>query len=168
MTESIRICAVARQFHVRPIVRDDHDQWLALWHAYNVFYGRTGNPPVEPAVTARTWQRFFDEGEPLWALVAEDAAAGSKGGRLIGFTHYLFHLGTNHIAPLCYLEDLFTAEAARGRGVGQALIEAVCDAARVAGAARVYWQTHRGNATARRLYDRVAENSGCIVYEKAL
>jgi GNAT superfamily N-acetyltransferase len=148
---------------VRAIRRDDHDQWLPLWHAYNVFYGRTGSPPVPPAVTAATWGRFFDAYEPLWALVAADGE-----GRLVGFTHYLFHLGTNSIAPLCYLEDLFTTEAVRGRGVGQALIEAVCDAARAAGAARVYWQTQEGNATARRLYDKVARNEGFIVYGKDL
>ena len=154
---------MAEDITIRAARREDHDAWLALWHAYNVFYGRTGEPPVAPAVTAATWGRVFDEGQPLWALVAEDAE-----GRLVGFTHYLFHLGTNHLAPLCYLEDLFTAEAARGKGVGRALIEAVCDAARAAGAARVYWQTQESNATARRLYDRVAENSGCIVYEKDL
>ena len=35
-------------------------------------------------------------------------------------------------------------------------------------AARVYWQTHESNAVARRLYDRVAENSGFIVYRHPL
>jgi len=152
---------------LRPVTGADHEQWRALWHAYNVFYGRTGGPagepPVAPAVTAATWGRFFDDGQPLWALVAEDGD-----GRLLGFTHYLYHLGTNTVAPLCYLEDLFTVEAARGRGVGRALIEGVCDAARAAGAPRVYWQTQESNATAQRLYDGVAENSGFIVYERNL
>jgi len=153
---------------VRAVRREDHDQWLPLWHAYNIFYGRRGEPPVEPAVTAATWDRFFADGEPLWALVAEDTGAGSGKGRLLGFTHYLFHLGTNHVAPVCYLEDLFTAEAARGRGAGRALIEAVAEAARAAGAARLYWLTQEHNATARRLYDAVAVKSDFIVYDKAL
>jgi len=152
---------------VRAVRREDHAQWLDLWHAYNVFYGRSwgpnGEPPVEPAVTAAAWGRFFDDDQPLWALVAEDGS-----GQLVGFTHYHFHLGTNSVAPLCYLEDLFTVEAARGRGVGRALIEAVCDAAKAAGAVRVYWQTHESNATARRLYDRVAERPGFIIYQREL
>jgi GNAT superfamily N-acetyltransferase len=158
---------MAEGITVRAARREDHDRWLVLWHAYNVFYGRSwgpaGEPPVAPAITAATWGRFFEAGEPLWALVAEDAD-----GALAGFTHYLFHRGTNHIEPVCYLEDLFTAEAARGRGVGEALIQAVCAAARAAGAARVYWLTQEGNATARRLYDRVAEKSDFIIYDKAL
>ncbi|MGD1880128.1 MAG: GNAT family N-acetyltransferase [Kiloniellaceae bacterium] len=150
-------------FRIRPVTREDHAAWLPLWHAYNVFYGRTGEPPVAPAVTAATWERFFDDGEPLWALVAAEAD-----GTLVGFTHYLFHRTSNAIAPLCYLEDLFTTEAARGRGVGGALIEAVYGAAKAAGVPSVYWQTQEGNATARRLYDRVAEKSEFIVYGKDL
>jgi len=56
----------------------------------------------------------------------------------------------------------------RGQGIGRLLIEAVYAAATAAGAARVYWQTHERNATARRLYDTLAENSGFLVYRKML
>jgi len=34
------------------------------------------------------------------------------------------------------------------------------------GATRVYWQTHETNATAMRLYDRVAERTGFVIYRK--
>ena len=60
----------------------------------------------------------------------------------------------------------------RGRGEnssGAGLIvdnEAVYAAAAKAGSQRVYWQTHETNATAMRLYDRVAERSGFVVYRK--
>ena len=56
--------------------------------------------------------------------------------------------------------------AARGRGVGRALIEAVYDRARAAGCSRVYWQTHESNATAMALYDTLAERSGFVVYRR--
>lgn len=147
---------------IRAARRDDHAGWLPLWEAYNVFYGNVGAKAVPAAVTAATWGRFFEEREPLHALVAE------RDGALLGFTHYLFHRSTSLIAPTCYLEDLFTVEAARGQGVGGALIAAVYDAARAAGVSRVYWLTQEGNATARRLYDRVAQKSDFIVYDKAL
>jgi hypothetical protein len=32
----------------------------------------------------------------------------------------------------------------------------------------VYWQTHESNATARKLYDKVAEYSGFLVYRRLL
>jgi GNAT superfamily N-acetyltransferase len=147
---------------VRPVSRDDYQQWLTLWDGYNAFYGRSGTTALAPEITAMTWSRFFDAYEPVHALVAESE------GRLIGLTHYLFHRSMTSIAPLCYLSDLFTSEAARGKGVGRALIEAVYDKARAAGSPRVYWQTHETNATAREVYDKVADLSGFIVYRKAL
>jgi GNAT superfamily N-acetyltransferase len=125
-----------------PIVRfataADFAQWLPLWQGYNAFYGRTGDTALPAAITECTWQRFFDPQEPMHAL----------------------------LAPICYLNDLYTVEAARGRGVGKALIEAVYAQARLAGSQRVYWQTHETNQTAMRLYDQVAERSGFLVYRR--
>jgi GNAT superfamily N-acetyltransferase len=147
---------------IRAAAREDYDQWLVLWDGYNAFYGRSGPTALSPDITRTTWARFFDAYEPVHALVAE------ADGQLVGLAHYLFHRSTTSIAPSCYLQDLFTAESARGRGVGGALIEAVADRARAAGCSRIYWQTHETNAAARKLYDKVAERSGFIVYRKAL
>jgi len=78
----------------------------------------------------------------------------------------LFHRSTTAIQPVCYLQDLFTSEAARGKGVGRALINGVYQQARLAGSPRVYWQTHQTNLTAMQLYDKVAEQSGFVIYRK--
>lgn len=147
---------------IRPVARADHGQWLPLWDGYNAHYGRSSDTALDPAVTAMTWSRFFDAYEPVHCLVAE------QDGRLLGLTHYLFHRSTISIEPSCYLQDLFTTLGARGKGVGRALVEAVYDAAKAAGASRVYWQTHETNTTAMRLYDQVAEKSGFVVYRKLL
>jgi GNAT superfamily N-acetyltransferase len=145
---------------VRFVARGDFDRWLPLWDGYNAFYGRTGKTALARETTERTWQRFFDGYEPVYGLVAE------SGGALLGLTHYLYHRSTTAIEPVCYLQDLFTAEAARGKGVGRALIEEVYRQAKLAGCARVYWQTHETNRTARTLYDKVAEHQGFIIYRK--
>jgi GNAT superfamily N-acetyltransferase len=145
---------------IRPVVRSDFDRWLPLWDGYNRFYGRHGSTALDLEVTKVTWERFFDAYEPVLALVAE------RDGKLLGLAHYMFHRSTISVAPVCYMQDLFTSEAARGKGIGRALIEAVYAAAQKAGAARVYWQTHETNQTAMRLYDQVAERSGFLVYRK--
>jgi hypothetical protein len=44
------------------------------------------------------------------------------------------------------------------------LIEAVAEAARVAGANSPYWLTHQSNTVARQLYDRLGQNQGFIQY----
>ncbi len=105
---------------------------------------------------------FFDPGEPVHALVAE-----SKGA-LLGLVHYLFHRSTTRLDPVCYLQDLFVTQAVRGGGVGRALIEGVYEQARRADSTHVYWQTHCTNTDAMKLYDKVAENTGFLVYAKPL
>ena len=147
---------------VRAVARDDYDDWLPLWLGYNAFYGRIGETALPPDITAATWSRFFDAYEPVHALVAE------ADGALLGLVHFLYHRSTTMIEPNCYLQDLFTAEAVRGRGIGRALIEAVYARARADGLSRVYWLTHETNRTAMKLYDQVAENSGFVMYRKAL
>lgn len=147
---------------IRPVQPGDHAAWRALWDGYNAFYGRSGDVALPAAITDTTWARFLDPDEPVHALVA------ARGERLLGLAHYLFHRSTTAIGPSCYLQDLFTVEDARGRGVGRALIEAVYAAAAAAGSPRVYWQTHETNASAMRLYDVVAERSGFLVYRKRL
>lgn len=143
---------------IRPVRPDDRPGWEPLWQGYQTFYNN--NPSRE--VTDTTWSRFLDPAEPVHALVAEAE------GKLVGLVHYLFHRNTWMIGPVCYLQDLFTAPEARGRGVGRQLIEAVYAEAQRAGSPRVYWLTHETNATARALYDKLAERSGFIQYRKAI
>jgi GNAT superfamily N-acetyltransferase len=153
---------MSSELSVRFVTRQDYERWLPLWDGYNAFYGRSGPTALPLEITRVTWQRFFDAYEPMHALVAE------HDGELLGLTHYLLHRSTIAIEPVCYLQDLFTSEAARGKGVGRALINGVYDQARRIGCGRVYWQTHETNRTARTLYDKVAENQGFIIYRKPL
>ena len=145
---------------IRFIVRADFPQWLPLWEGYNKFYRRSGKTALADEITQMTWARFFDAYEPVHAIVAE------TDGQLVGLVHYLFHRSTISIAPTCYLQDLFTKESVRGKGVGRTLINAVYEQAKLVGSARVYWHTHESNSIAMKLYDQVAQNSGFVVYRK--
>jgi GNAT superfamily N-acetyltransferase len=147
---------------IRPVQREDFPVWKVLWDGYNAFYGRSGPTALPDEITQTTWLRFFDADEPVHAIVAESA------GELLGLAHFLYHRSTIQLAPSCYMQDLFTVEAARDKGVGRALIGAVYERAEKAASPRVYWQTHETNATAMQLYDQVAEKSGFIVYRKLL
>jgi GNAT superfamily N-acetyltransferase len=147
---------------IRAVQRKDFQQWKPLWEGYNAFYGRKGETALPEAISNMTWSRFFDAYEHVHALVAEQSS------QLVGIVHYLFHRSTISIEPSCYLQDLFTNESSRGKGVGRALIHEVYRRAVDAGCSRVYWHTHETNTTAMALYNKVAEQSGFVVYRKLL
>ena len=147
---------------VRPIQRADYAGWRPLWDGYNAFYGRIGETALPEAITAATWERFFNPGEPVRAWIAQHQ------DQVVGLAHYLFHRSTTRLHDVCYLQDLFTVEHLRGKGIGRALILAVYEAARQAGCSRVYWQTQASNVKGRALYDKVAEHKGFIVYAHEL
>lgn len=148
--------------NIRPVENTDLEKWRPLWEGYNAFYGRHGATALAESITSVTWSRFFNPIEPVFALVAE------QDGDLLGLVHYLFHRSTTRVEPVCYLQDLFTAPSARGRGVGRALIEGVYRQAEKAGATRVYWHTQTTNSEARLLYDKVAKHLGFLVYSHEL
>ena len=86
----------------------------------------------------------------------------------MGLVHTVRHRSTWSIADKSYLNDLFVAPPARGRGVGRRLIEYVYAAAAEAGCQSVYWLTHETNATAMELYDRIGRRSGFVQYSGVL
>lgn len=140
---------------VRAVAPTDEVRWRALWAAYLAFYGER----LPDEVIAHTWRRVLGGGEGYRALVAVD-----ERGEVLGFVHSVPRVNTWSAAPDLYLEDLYVDASARGSGVGAALIAAVADRAAAMGARKVTWETDADNATAQRLYDRVATRSTEIHY----
>jgi GNAT superfamily N-acetyltransferase len=141
---------------VRPLAPADEATWRKLWAGYLLFYDQ-----VLPAdVTAATWRRLVDPG--FSAMIGRVAEID---GRVVGILHAVIHANTWSAAPVCYLEDLFVEPNMRGRGIGRALIANLAEEGRRASWRRIYWRTGADNATAQRLYARLARRSGWVTYE---
>lgn len=146
----------------KPELRDarpeDETAFLTLWQAYLAFYDVT----LAPAITAATWARLMDPGSPVKARLA------LLDGQVAGFAIHLHHPSTWVATEDCYLEDLFVADAARGQGLGRALIDDLVTLARSKGWSRLYWHTDETNARARALYDQYVPSDGHIRYRMNL
>ncbi len=143
---------------IRELKSADLAAWLPLWQAYQRFY----NTDISEKITRTTWSRLIDPKEPMFALGA------FRANQLVGFAHIIYHRSCWTEGDYCYLQDLFTPEELRGRGIGTALIKAVFERAKADGASRVHWLTHESNLAAQSLYDKVAVKSGFIQYRKVL
>lgn len=144
----------ASNIAIRPIEPRDRAAWDEMWTGYLAFY----ETALWPEVSDDTFARVLSGA--LIGLVAVDAR-----DRPLGFVHALVHAGTWSPKPVCYLEDLFVREEARGLGAGRALIEALAERGRAEGWLRVYWQTAQDNETAQRLYDKIGKRTNWLRYD---
>lgn len=142
---------------IRDLELRDLEQWAALYHAYRDFY------ELEPdeAVVRRVWSWVTDPGHEERALVAE------VDGRLVGLAHYRRFPRPASGTYGTFLDDLFTAPAARGGGVATLLICALHDVTRDEARSVLRWRTASDNATARRVYDTLADATSWVTYDLA-
>ena len=89
--------------------------------------------------------------------------AASLAGRVVGVVHCLYQHSCWSIGDYCYLEDLFVASDARGRGVGAAQTGRED---RVRCPVRGIYITKEDNVPVRALYDKLADRSGFIQSRK--
>ncbi len=144
---------------IRPITPQDRARWQALWHSYLAFY----NTDVAPEVYASTFARYCNpDFMEMRGWMAWD------GDVAVGLVHSIAHLHGWRLEPTTYLQDLFTAPAARGKGVAKALIDAVYADADAQGRPTVYWLTQTGNDQARALYDKIALPTDFMIYRRKL
>lgn len=143
---------------VRPVEPRDEATWRRLFRDYGAFY----ETAFDDAQLDHVWGLLLDPAGGVDALVAE------VGGRVVGMAHYRSHPDTFSTGRDWYLDDLFTAPEARGTGVASTLIAHLTDLARATGPGTLRWITAADNATAQRVYDRVATRTTWVTYEVRL
>lgn len=124
---------------IRPLHRNDYDQWLPLWQA-------NCEHKIPDNVTAETWRRLTNPKEPVFGLVAED------NGQIAGLLHYVLHPTTGQIAPVCYMQDLYVHPDHRRSGWARQLVWELHENGKKQGWARIYWVAEAANLPAQNLY----------------
>lgn len=136
----------------------DRPVWAPLWRDYLAFYGTTR----PDALFDLTFARYCDP-----ARSDMRGWLARMDGEAVGLVHAIVHQSGWQAEPVTYLQDLFTAPAARGHGVARRLIETVYADADASGRPSVYWLTQTGNTTARALYDRIARPTDFMRYNRS-
>jgi ribosomal protein S18 acetylase RimI-like enzyme len=141
---------------VRELAPRDRAAWQELYAGYGEFY----DTPLGADKADRVWNWLMDPSYEAFGLVAVDGD-----DRPIAIAHYREFARLLADGSGIYLDDLFTAKAARGRGAASALIGRLEEIARQRGAAIVRWITASDNVTAQRLYDKLAGRTSWLTYD---
>jgi GNAT superfamily N-acetyltransferase len=141
---------------VRDLAPGDRDAWRALFHAYGAFY----ETDLADDVLDHVWSALL--GGALRGFVAEE------GGVVVGFAHVRTHVATFSVGEDWYLEDLFVDPSVRASGIGTAILEHLVKIATWEGGGTLRWVTAESNATAQRVYDKLATRTTWVTYEVEL
>lgn len=151
---------VPSELQIQPVAAAELEELLPLIAAYQRFY------EVEDVDDGRNrafFARFLAPSADGMLLSARED------GELLGYACLYWHFTSLLAAETVLMNDLFVLEAARGRGVGRALIEASAGVARERGAACLQWATAPDNHRAQRLYDSLpTARSEWLEYELEL
>ncbi len=141
---------------VRELAPRDREAWQTLYAGYGDFY----KTPLGSEKADRVWAWLMDPGYEAFGLVAVD-----KDDRPIAIGHYRQFARLLADGLGLYLDDLFTAPAARGTGAATAIISRLEEIARDRGAELVRWITAADNFVGQKLYDRLATRTMWITYD---
>lgn len=156
-TRGPSVKAMMNDVLIKPLAAEHETDWRRLWTAYLDFYESS----VSEEVYQTTFARLIDP-----ARTQQCAALAIASGKPVGLVHWITHPHNWKQEDVVYLQDLYADPAARGTGVGRALIEHVYDRADAAGTPTVYWMTQEFNSEARRLYDRIATLTPFVKYSR--
>lgn len=146
----------AEALTIRGVTPGDQQAWQHLYRQYADFY----RVPMDDAILDRTWAWLLNPAHPVEGLVAVQA-----NGALAGLAHYRAVPETLLGQDAGFLDDLFVAHAHRGQGIARSLIAAVASVAHERGWPLLRWITAQDNATARRLYDDMAQATPWVTYD---
>lgn len=142
--------------HVRPVEPGDEAAWKRLYAGYRSFYLL----PEDAEAVARTWQWVLGGRHGIVGLVAVDEAH-----RPVALANARWFARPSTATMGLYLDDLFTAPEARGRGAASALLKYASKYAAAEGASVVRWITAADNASTRSVYDTHATATPWVTYD---
>lgn len=139
---------------IRKVTPIDYEQWLTLYTGYIKFCGRT---TIDEKSIATLWQWLIHEKVLCHIATINDA--------FVGLTHVQELYSPLNGRLTGYLEDLFVAEAYRGTGVAEQLIENLKQLGKEKDWLFIRWKTKDTNLRAQAFHNKIAKKTQWITYQ---
>lgn len=149
---------MASRFSISVVGEGDLADLLPLMRGYCTFYGTA---PGDDALERLARACLADPKATGTQLIAR-----SPDGAALGFATMYWTWSSTRAEPIGLMNDLFVAPAARGSGLGRALIDACARLTASRGRTVLEWETAPDNHRAQRVYDATpAERSAWYAYD---
>ena len=140
---------------IRYMNNKDKDKWEKLYHAYADFY----KVPMNSAILDTLWNWILDDNHIVNGICYE------LEGNIVGIAHFRSMPRPIKGQYIGFLDDLFVEPEFRGQQIAQKLISYLKSLSKANNWNGIRWITHSSNENAKKLYDKIANNTGFELYE---
>ena len=140
---------------IRYLNHKDKDKWEKLYHAYADFY----KVPMNSTILDTLWNWILDDNHIVNGICYE------LEGNIVGIAHYRSMPRPIKGQYIGFLDDLFVEPEFRGQQIAQKLISYLKSLSKANNWNGIRWITHSYNENAKKLYDKIGNNTGFELYE---
>ena len=140
---------------IRKLERKDKENWIKLYCGYAKFYKVAMNQEILDTL----WEWIHNETHDVNAICYEFK------GKIVGIAHYRTMPRPIKGQYIGFLDDLFVEPEFRGQQIAQKLIIYLKSLSKANNWSGIRWITHSSNENAKKLYDKIANNTGFELYE---
>jgi ribosomal protein S18 acetylase RimI-like enzyme len=140
---------------IRKLEQKDKENWVKLYIGYADFY----KVPMNTVVLDTLWSWIQDETHDVKAICFESE------NKIVGIAHYRTMPRPIKGQYIGFLDDLFVKPEFRSQKIAQKMISHLKSLSKANNWDGIRWITHSSNENAKKLYDKIANNTGFELYE---
>ena len=140
---------------IRKLEQKDKKNWVKLYIGYADFY----KVPMNTVVLDTLWSWIQDETHDVKAICFE------LENKIVGIAHYRTMPRPIKGQYIGFLDDLFVKPEFRSQKIAQKMISHLKSLSKANNWDGIRWITHSSNENAKKLYDKIANNTGFELYE---
>ncbi len=140
---------------IRNLKEKDKKNWENLYNGYANFY----KSPMNQVILDTVWSWIHDKNHIVNGVCYE------LDDQIVGIAHYRTMPRPIKGEYIGFLDDLFVDQNYRGQKIAQKIINYLKTLSKDNNWSGIRWITHSSNENAKKLYDKIANNTGFEIYE---